>query len=220
MANDLDSYFSGIKSPQSLLELSRQSKGWFKTTVAQLRKKPIARGRLPMGDSKNNTSRMMIGKLYIFEYDAKYKQVLPIWDRFPLALPFSTDGKTFYALNLHYLPHKQRAWLLYQLDKIYALGTTSEDDSTVQKNKSVSSGVLTKAKEFFNKIKSKLSGGKDVQKKMKLSWQLISSISKVNSESAVHRYLPDHIKSPLRVIPPEDYAKVILLPFEVWVRKK
>lgn len=181
--------------------MSQKSRGWFKSLIRQLRKHPIKHQQLAFGDPKHNTKTMMVGKLYLFQYDAKHKDTLPIWDRYPLAIPFSTDGKTFYALNLHYLPHRQRAWLLYQLGKIYG---------TNKNNKNTSSAIKSAIDSVLSSVGAK---------RMKISWQSISSIPKVDSEKAVKRYLPNHIKSPLREIPAEDYPKIILLPFEQWVEK-
>lgn len=200
-ANDLAKYFDGIKTVEDLYELSQKSRGWFRTIVRQLRKHPIKHAQLVFGDPKNNTSSLMIGKLYIFKYDPKYKATLPIYDKFPLALPFSTDGKTFYALNLHYLPHKQRAWLLYQLGKIYNYNKKEKNVST-----------------FVNAIVDRVLASMGI-KRMRLNWGMLSSIPKVDAKEAVKRYLPNHIRSPLRVIPTEDYPKIILLPFEVMVEK-
>ena len=52
-----------------------------------------------------------IGQMYMFQYDPKYKDVLPYYDRFPLVIPFEqtrrvgiAQGDGFYGLNLHYLP--------------------------------------------------------------------------------------------------------------------
>lgn len=201
-ANDLSKYFEGIKTVEDLYELSFKSRGWFRQIVRQLRKHPVKHAQLVFGDPKNNTSALMIGKLYIFKYDAKHKATLPIWDKYPLALPFSTDGKTFYALNLHYLPHKQRAWLLYQLGKIYNYNTKEKNVST-----------------FVNSVVNQVLASIGV-KRMRLNWGMLSSMPKVDVQEAVKRYLPDHIRSPLRVIPTEDYPKIILLPFEQMIEKK
>lgn len=60
-------------------------------------------------------NRVMMGKMYFFKYDAKGKDVLPMFDRFPLVFPIEryTDG--FLGLNFHYLPIPQRALLLNRL---------------------------------------------------------------------------------------------------------
>lgn len=62
------------------------------------------------------------GRLYTFGYDAKYKDTLPYWDRFPMII-FLGSGKSkagnvvFYGLNLHYAPPKARQEFLEELLK-------------------------------------------------------------------------------------------------------
>lgn len=53
-----------------------------------------------------------IGGLFFFRYDAKYKDVLPYWDQFPLVIPISMYDDGMLGLNLHYLPPIGRAKLL------------------------------------------------------------------------------------------------------------
>lgn len=57
----------------------------------------------------------VIGQMFFFIYDAKLKDELPYWDKFPLVIPihFYKDG--FLGMNLHYLPPMQRAVLLDKL---------------------------------------------------------------------------------------------------------
>lgn len=55
---------------------------------------------------------VMPGRLYMFQYTAKYKDVLPYYDRFPLVFPFSVYDEGFVGLNMHYLPPVHRAMLM------------------------------------------------------------------------------------------------------------
>lgn len=53
------------------------------------------------------------GKLYLYAYDAKNKDTLPVWDKFPLILCLGSkvakNGNVlFYGLNLHYVPPRVR----------------------------------------------------------------------------------------------------------------
>lgn len=62
------------------------------------------------GDNGNlYRNSVAIGRMYAFYYDAKHKDKLPIWDRFPLVFPieFYPGGKML-GLNLHYLSVGQR----------------------------------------------------------------------------------------------------------------
>lgn len=62
------------------------------------------------------------GRLYTFIYDAKYKDTLPYWDRFPLII-FLGSGRSkagnlvLYGLNLHYAPPRARQEFLEELLK-------------------------------------------------------------------------------------------------------
>ena len=59
--------------------------------------------------------RIVYGKMFFFEYDAKYKATLPYWDRYPLTIFFDYSPPHLMGLNLHYLPPYHRATLLDNL---------------------------------------------------------------------------------------------------------
>lgn len=65
------------------------------------------------------------GKLYAYIYDAKHKDTLPYWDKYPLII-YLGIGKhnLMYGLNLHYVPPKARQEFLEELLKQYASTTT------------------------------------------------------------------------------------------------
>lgn len=84
----------------------------------------IGKARTAAGYRKNivsNTERgrstTVVGRMYFFYYDAKTKDKLPMWDRFPLVLPIERYGTGFLGLNLHYLDVGARQALLGQLMK-------------------------------------------------------------------------------------------------------
>jgi hypothetical protein len=56
--------------------------------------------------------------MYCYIYDAKTKDNLPYWDRFPLIFPIQLTGKGWYGLNLHYIPLQFRARLLQVLYRV------------------------------------------------------------------------------------------------------
>ena len=58
-----------------------------------------------------------IGVLTHFVYDAKLKDILPTWDKFPLCLPIHPYKDGFLGLNLHYVPQRTRKLILDQLTK-------------------------------------------------------------------------------------------------------
>lgn len=82
-----------------------------------------------MKDSANEfVTRLTPGEMYMYYYDAKYKDTLPFWDRFPLIFPFRVKKDRFWALNLHYLPPQLRAAMM---DSLYDFKTNDRyDEST------------------------------------------------------------------------------------------
>jgi len=84
-----------------------------------------------------------IGKMFMFFYDPKLKQVLPYYDKFPLIMLVNVDSDGFTGLNLHYLPPKLRAQLM---DALYSLRNNNKyNDSTKLK---ISYEILTSASKF------------------------------------------------------------------------
>lgn len=71
--------------------------------------------RIPVDAFALKPGLPVIGQMYFFIYDAKLKDELPYWDKFPLVVPVSYYGDGFLGLNLHYLPPMQRAILLDKL---------------------------------------------------------------------------------------------------------
>jgi hypothetical protein len=58
-----------------------------------------------------------IGVLSHFYYDAKLKEQLPYWDRFPLCIPADNAKGGFLGWNLHYVPQRTRKIILDELLK-------------------------------------------------------------------------------------------------------
>lgn len=53
-----------------------------------------------------------IGKMYLFNYDPKLKDILPYYDTYPLVFPIQLYNDGFLGLNMHYLPPVARAALM------------------------------------------------------------------------------------------------------------
>ena len=84
-----------------------------------------------------------IGKMYCFLYDAKHKDTLPYWDKFPLIFPVNFYSDGFLGLNLHYLPRVHRAMLMNQL---YQTANNDKMDKTTKLK--ISYEMLSKAARF------------------------------------------------------------------------
>lgn len=95
---------------------TKEGLNWFKSAVKGLSN----RGKVSEDILLDNAQRMsdtdtVIGDMYMFLYDAKYKDVLPYYDRFPLVLPLDFTNNGFIGLNLHYIAPRYRVVLLEQL---------------------------------------------------------------------------------------------------------
>ena len=65
----------------------------------------------------------------MFYYDAKHKDTLPYFDRFPMIFPFKKVDGGFLGINLHYLPLLYRAKLM---DSLYELTSNDRYDETTK----------------------------------------------------------------------------------------
>lgn len=103
---------------------THQATQWLRKEIPKLG--GVNRARLvrdPMG-----SANALLGSVNLFFYDAKLKQQLPYWDRFPVALVLDLYNDGFLGLNFHYLPIRARLMLL---DKLMDLKTNTQmDEST------------------------------------------------------------------------------------------
>lgn len=104
------------QNPSKQKRNSAHSREWFRKEVtknyATIRTSQLVR------DRKSLRAIPQVGKMYMYDYDPKYKKELPYYDKFPLVFPFNIggkDGKRFYAINMHYLPPKLRLVVFQQL---------------------------------------------------------------------------------------------------------
>jgi hypothetical protein len=95
------------------------------------------------GDRDRLTERPLVGNMYFFYYDAKHKETLPYWDRFPLIFPYKKVPGGFMGINLHYLPLQLRAKLM---DALYDVSNNDKYDETTRLRLSYS--ILDGASKF------------------------------------------------------------------------
>lgn len=89
----------------------REIKDWFTKNVEDAA--GIRRNITRRYDKK--VSLPVIGKMYFYIYDPKWKDRLPIYDKFPLVLPIEHYDNGFLGLNLHFLPQNVRQSVLTKL---------------------------------------------------------------------------------------------------------
>lgn len=129
MANNSQSLTSLFEKNRYDRNIYKQSSTWFDQQVLLLQKKRYSPQDI-LRDRKNAvSSRIIPGNLYMFLYDAKHKETLPYWDRFPLVFPFRASPNGFYGLNLHYLPYRMRLQLM---DKLLQFKNNDKFDETTR----------------------------------------------------------------------------------------
>lgn len=108
---------------------SQESRDWYRDQASKLRDiRPdrIMRNR----NALSNSSRMFRpGEMYLFNYQARDKDKLPYYDRFPLIMLIDVYSSGFLGLNFHYLPVLKRAELM---DSMYKLKNNNKFDETTR----------------------------------------------------------------------------------------
>ena len=105
----------------------QQSRTWYRDTANKF--KTVNERNLMKGDTDRLRSQPKIGHMYMFYYDAKHKETLPYFDRFPMIFPYKKVKGGFMGINLHYLPHILRAKLM---DSLYDISSNDLYDETTK----------------------------------------------------------------------------------------
>lgn len=123
---------------------------WFTTKLTSPKNMntSVARNKLLNAETRwTDNDSTFVGGLFFFKYNAKTKDKLPVWDKFPMAMIIDryTDG--FLALNMHYLPKGRRAALIGIVNKFKGDNKMSNVVKAQAKNwqymKNSSGGVAT-----------------------------------------------------------------------------
>jgi hypothetical protein len=93
----------------------KKSSTWFDQQTLLLGKKRFTPQQVLAAKRDNLTTKVIPGNMYMFFYEAKGKDTLPYWDKFPLIFPFRVVPGGFYGLNMHYLPYRMRLQLMDRL---------------------------------------------------------------------------------------------------------
>ena len=97
---------------------ARAAGDWFREKVRQAgasaRMKAVTPNQLLRRQPDDN---ILLGKMFFYKYDPKFAKKLPYWDMYPLVFPFEKAPGGFYGLNLHYIPPRDRAVLMDNLNQ-------------------------------------------------------------------------------------------------------
>lgn len=132
MANIYDQLITqGVRAGQ-IPARTEQAREWYRETARKIRN--INERKMMRDDPERLSSKQpIIGSMYSFYYDPKYKQELPYYDRFPLIFPFKKIRGGFFGINLHYLPLQLRAKLMDGLYE-YANNTRYDESTKIRLN--------------------------------------------------------------------------------------
>tara|TARA_B100000524_G_C23518927_1_gene323399 strand:- start:29 stop:619 length:591 start_codon:yes stop_codon:yes gene_type:complete len=114
MAKSLLSKFEGGLRFNEIESYTSKARTWYMNELKNMRVNRQAILRDPEAIKK---ARPLPGRMFMFFYDAKHKDTLPYFDRFPLILMVESakPKRGFYGLNFHYLDYRKRALLLSKL---------------------------------------------------------------------------------------------------------
>lgn len=139
------SLFTTLRSESTAAGLERRSssaKKWFIERVKELSGR-INRKKLLEDDTLEVKKNPVWGYMYMFVYDAKHKDTLPYYDKFPLIIMTEKAEGGFYGINLHYLHPMTRALFL---DKL--MMTIKGQDLTEKTRLRIRYDILSAAKKF------------------------------------------------------------------------
>jgi hypothetical protein len=115
------------ETPLETEKRSQESLEWFKGRLRKIRQ-PV--NKLLTDDDFPIVKRPELGRMYMYLYDAKYQDLMPYWDKFPLTIVFDLLADGFMGINLHYIAPRYRTALLLSLYEI-AIDNDNDEEQRV-----------------------------------------------------------------------------------------
>lgn len=123
----------------------QKAREWYRNKAKEIKTVNINRvlEKAPEYRLKSTMSENMIGEMFLFQYDAKWKKELPYYDQSPLIFPIGMqgDGK-FLGINLHYISFYRRAQLM---NALYSVAVREKNQI---KKLAISYSILKSVSEF------------------------------------------------------------------------
>jgi len=174
---------------------SAQAIEWFKKNAKFLQSINanvlMARNPERLRSSTALSQSLYTGRMAMFFYMPKFRETLPYYDMFPLAIVIKNYKDGFLGLNLHYLPIQYRAKLLDSLHRIY------------------------KSKEYDEK--QKLAMNWNILKSISGTKYFKPCVKRYLYVGNDHR--GGGVTSRFNIVDPTEWDKMILLPVERFVKK-
>lgn len=92
---------------EGIVPYTKKSKDWFFKRLRNI--KGVSQAKILRDDNLNTRKKPLIGRMFMYKYEAKYADTLPYYDQFPLILMVEPAPGGFTGLNLHYLHPRARA---------------------------------------------------------------------------------------------------------------
>ena len=121
--------FENIRQAAGNKQLDRSLR-WYRENLKVL---ASTRPESLMTNRTDLVNQILPGNMYMFFYDAKFKDTLPFWDRFPLILAYKKVENGFYGINLHYLPYMVRFKILGAMHN-YITSENIDDNTKIRIN--------------------------------------------------------------------------------------
>jgi len=127
----LDKLKDAIKTNQ-VAARARAAGDWFRSIVNRTKGKFSSETpEKILSRTEQLESKSVLGKMYFYSYNPKWKDKLPWYDTFPLVFPIERYPDGFLGLNFHYLNPKDRAVLMDQL-KTFANNKKYDETTKLQ----------------------------------------------------------------------------------------
>ena len=113
-----ETYLDTLKKAIQTSDVSgkaRAAGNWFRQVVNRTKGKFSGETPDTIMSRSTTFSSNVLGKMYFFSYDPKWKDKLPWYDRFPLIFPIEKYNDGFLGINFHYLHPRDRAILMDEL---------------------------------------------------------------------------------------------------------
>ena len=133
MATVEESYLDKLKDAirtDQVAAKARAAGNWFRSIVNRTKGKFSSETpQKILSRSESLVSQSVLGKMYFYSYNPKWKDKLPWYDTFPLVFPIEKYPDGFLGLNFHYLAPKHRAILM---DQLKAFANNNKYDETTK----------------------------------------------------------------------------------------